>query len=113
MPARKTSELLREAKRYLVGPDLDREGKTQMVCFAIGRVVNKKLIEDRRQQRLMQRIRIALSPYSTVCAWLHYEHGVPMRLLESPRTGRYTPAMQAYRHRWLDSLINEYAAKGD
>lgn len=113
MSARKTSEILREAKKHLVGPDLDRVGKTAMVCYAIGRVVNKKLIEDRRQQRLMQRIRIALHPYATVSAWLHYEHGVPMRLLECPRTGKHTPAVQAYRHRWLDALIQEYAAKGD
>ena len=90
------------AKRHLQGPIQQGEPtKTLMICYAIaacerrGQVSHKTALQARRI--IMKR----LAPNGSCYTWLRNQ-GVPEMHLTSNN-------LQAYRHRWLDALIEEWS----
>lgn len=106
----KTSEFLKIVKRdYLARSYKEyskNENKQRFLCLAIEHV-GEELKESFKADNLMVRIQEALEGKHTVEAWLvangYVEGYVPRR----------DNAVFKYRHRWIDSLIEEYEAKGD
>ena len=106
----KTSEFLKIVKRdYLAAShkEYSKHGnKSRFLCLAI-EYAGDDLKELSKAQKLMTRIQKALEGKHTVEAWLGAKGYVVWYL---PVHGN---AIYEYRHRWIDSLIEEYEAKGD
>ena len=92
------------AKRHLQGPCRRGEEltKTHMICYALNQSerrgqASRKTI-DAAKRVIMRR----LSPCFSCGTWLQNTQGVPARHLTFNN-------LQAYRHRWLDALIEEFS----
>ena len=98
----KSSEKLRRAKKLLWdGVSPCARGLEGHICLALDKAVGWKKSSGLRLV-IMSRLR----PYEGVRTWLREVVGVPWDQLTDEN-------VQAYRHRWLDHLINEYQSKGD
>ena len=104
----KTTEFLKIEKRdYLATSYTDyRENrKHRYLCTAIQHAADN--VEGFSISFLLNRITKALKGSGTVDGWL-LEQGHAS--VSAVRSGN---AMYEYRHRWIDSLIEEYETKGD
>lgn len=105
----KTSELLKRAKRdHLASSqkEYDTTGKSCFLCLAIadaGYITDQRRLADKLQRRITK----ALGAHTSVGTWLMANGHA--------RAGEFNAgnASFEYRHRWIDSLIAEYEAKGD
>ena len=102
---KKTSEVFRAAKHYL---NRGNEDKTDYICVAIEDVERANLVTSRAAYRARAVVGIRLGDSVSVTCWLKDRGFVPMS--ESPLNNKQ---VQKYRHRWLNALIREFAAKGD
>lgn len=108
----KTSDILRQAKVNL------SHYECQGVCSAIIKVPYTPV---RKINAVLTDIRDRLYPYSYITQWLShkmtgikYAETLADEIAISNWRDQFTRAdFQAYRHRWLDQLIQEYQAKGD
>jgi hypothetical protein len=106
----KTSKLLHLAKPYLWdGTSPSHFWQRSFLCYAIQDAA-EAVETDRAAWACIQvrkRIRDDLGGMNTAEDWL-----VRKRHATRAQTNNMKN-MQAYRHRWLAALIDEYAAKGD
>ena len=107
----KTSELLKEAKKNLWDGNGQLINAWAPVCSAVkhtgSRLENRGHKVKNKHAQVCRRIADSLAPHHYVTQWLHYHAGVPAEHLANHKD------VQAYRHRWLDSLIAEYETQGD
>lgn len=100
----KTSELIREAKRYLW--DGTRSSglyyKSRYICFAIADVPLAAVSQCNKAQFLISK---RLGRFETLEDWLKY-NGVRSREMTTKR-------VQAHRLAWMELLAQEFEAKGD
>lgn len=80
---------------------------TTYICWAICHPYEMSTPGQRMAQNMiMSRIK----GYGTVSAWLaHNTLGSFREWMREVRSEQYVDAIQAYRHRWLDSLIEEFS----
>ena len=102
---KKTSEVFRAAKFYL---NRGNEDKTDYICGAIGDVERADLVTARAADRARYVISSRLNEEMSVTHWLKVRGFVPIN--KDPYNN---VQVQKYRHRWLNALIKEFAAKGD
>ena len=105
MKMKKTSEVFRVAKLYL---NRGNEDKTDYICGAIGDAERAKLVTRKAADRARDTIGTRLRDNVTVTSWLKDRGFVPIN--QDPYNNKQ---VQKYRHRWLNALIKEFAAKGD
>lgn len=80
-------------------PYLEEQG---FVCWALGDAYKVGKITTEQQKLAKRLINDRIHPHYTVGTWLNRSAGIPDRL--------FTPkAMEAYRKRWLESLIKEFS----
>ena len=116
----KTSELLKEAANHLSNT-MDDNGE-QFICWAIG-CVNAA---GKRMQRITKEMvtgRLGRGAYgpNTLEGWLESTHGIKCvaaiyngSVMKNYRErSEYYAKVQRTRHAWLDSMIEEFEAKGD
>lgn len=96
---------LKAAKDYLHGPAGMR--MTKYICIALDVVVDRRKALPRTVCALQNEIHRRLDNEITVEDWLFENAGVNLYWSEHSMTGRRE--VQAYRHRWLDALIEEYS----
>lgn len=99
----KTSTILKRAKLCLwdgIFPNF--ESKFMYVCFAIAHAPIKRQ-GGAKKTAVMCEINRRLFPHGSIAQWLCHNLSVETNRVQ----------LQQYRHRWLDSLIKEYEAKGD
>lgn len=109
------ADAFKAAKPFLrIGEnDIVDNGKTTYICYALQTARNKKLISDRQLSRARNIIMYRLDAgkkdgapsRGSVGSWLQIVARVPRKDLSYNN-------VQAYRHRWLDSLIEEFSQKG-
>ena len=106
----KPSDVLKLAKNHLKQPEpskkLDWETYfyvSPYICDAIDHA--GLMMDSNKAVRIADKIRAKISKsingYFSVQQWLEYEKGIHHSELTVKN-------MQAYRHRWLDALIDEY-----
>jgi hypothetical protein len=92
------------AKKHLWNGRTSRAGpgiyKERYICWAID--CDDGPAADRRNSPAKKIIMDRLVGHNTICNWLRYRARVPEELL-TPKN------VQAFRHRWLDSLIVEFS----
>jgi hypothetical protein len=99
----KTSEILTVAKRHLAISEADLyEDKTRYVCVALSHFIGNTKIRG-----LVRRINKSLGGTLSVAGWLYINGHATLQQTNN------TELMQAYRHRWLEALAQEYAEKGE
>ncbi len=112
----KTSGALRCAKAYLwdgKGRLWDHIDQYPFICAALaqahtnGEITYKTLIKARSV--IMRR----LAPCPSVPVWLDTSVGFDYKYYSVRNHAFWTQQIQAYRHRWVDALIEEFKAKGD
>ena len=121
----KSSELLTRAKRHLYVDKNDdyRISKSQFVCVSILIALQDTndaisafnppskrraaKVDEKLADRLTDEITGRLHGKQSVRDWLIAQGHATEEQVHDYST------MQAYRHRWLDSLVQEYQAKGD
>lgn len=114
----KTSEILRRAKKHL-----DMHDSTCGICFAIWEVADPTT--NKKVAALTDDIERRISPFSMAHHWLGL-HLSGMTLKQYLKASALTQAtvrcaaynysdrdVQRWRKRWMDTLIEEYKAKGD
>ena len=104
----KTSEALRRVRDHL------RDGGYMVAherwgCYAAEHLYLRGQIGDRDRTKVKRVLRKHLDGYSSLEAWLEYNHGIPV--------AHCTPAklkkIMATRKAWLTHLIEHYEAKGE
>ena len=80
-------------------PYLEKQG---FLCWAVTAAYEAEMITESQQNLAKSLIEHRICPYNTVGTWLHSSAGIPNREL----TGK---TKQAYRKRWLASLIKEFS----
>lgn len=103
----KTSEAFIEAKNLLSRHSRSSYIKSYYICNALEEARDAGLITQRACSRAQGVIMERLSGYISVIHWLKQHEYIPQS------THPFNKQIQAYRHRWLKSLIKEYQAKGD
>ena len=97
----KKSEMLREAKKFLWDGVSKRNRKEVYICLALSFNVGFKQTNELRKI-IYERI----GGFGSIDKWLHDKYNIPKEQFKNE-------AMQAYRHQWVDMLIEEFEAKGD
>lgn len=114
----KTSQLLREAKKILAksGRQTPRDGerKHRYICTALREAAKRGgartwVIRAKLQGLIHNR----LAPHISLEWWMRGEHGVEFKHYPERGYIAYSSKMQRTRHAWVDSLIEEFKAKGD
>jgi hypothetical protein len=115
----KTSKVYREALKHLWEGNRDSGPSTQFICWSIIYAAGfggspysmDRLLNDipKSYRKAIQIIDDRLYPDSTLTNWL-ITNGI--NVYSMPPAERYKN-VQAYRRRWLESLIAEFEAKGD
>lgn len=106
----KTSEVLKLGKRRLATDGRRTIGEGP-ICFALMAAEAHNEIRSTDYDRVRGIIHDRLGDCITLGVWLLRHHG-----LQEQRAGgttRYYDKLQATRHAWVDSMIKEFAAKGD
>ena len=113
----KTSKVLKHAKKYLAKnrEDIFNPRKEEYICFSVNSAYNhgKIVIYDRDHVKNM--IDDRLGVYSTLEDWLEEVHGIkcPDWDATEDEFEEFVTKMQTTRHAWVDSMIAEFAAKGN
>lgn len=110
----KTSLVLFYAKNHLADSyeDYDSVDKNMYICHAI-----RESLKTYRYLNVSDYIRVRnivesrLDPYTCFESWLRVNHGIDKASFPSPE--EYFNKLQATRHAWVDSMIEEFKAKGD
>jgi hypothetical protein len=100
----KSSEILARAKQYLWDGVTPYSGESFFICITLTRVPYGG--HGFKVRALQKEIERRLDGEVSVRDWLRDKAGVPRSELTQKN-------VQAYRHRWVDHLIEEYVAKGD
>lgn len=113
----KYSEILKRAKKHLSHDFVDFRIKTDkdlFICCAIDYVMDSFNEEDfNKGIELKKTIQKRLGNHYTVESWL-MANNLLLPDLDSPSGFNVSKRqIQAYRHRWLDSLVSEYQSKGE
>ena len=112
-----TSGALRAAKKYLWKGDgswgeFTRDpDKLSYICDSISSAYYEGHITHKAKIAAVKTIMSRLCPHVSVGQWL--EHNVGYRIKFGREHDTYNKQVQAYRHRWVDALIEEFEAKGD
>jgi len=116
----KTSEVFKQAKQYLWDGDCDvyaAQVDVQIyICHAIEEVAFKKKIYDvdsRRNapyKRAKLIIQQRIAPYYGLENWVLAHVEGSHKVLNKAGGAKQ---LQAYRHRWLDALIQEFESLGE
>lgn len=113
----KTSGALRCAKKYLWDAETnlwDHDDKYSHICNALNEAHNNKEITYKALISTRSVIMRRLSPSVSVAEWLEKNVGVRYFSGYIARDHKFwSQQIQAYRHRWVDALIEEFKAKGD
>ena len=112
----KTSTVLKRAKRHLAKNcrELDYTFKESFICYSISSATDNG-VSDTTADRVVTMVQERLAPHATLDTWLDRNHGinrVGCYDLGDTRTA-YLNKIQATRHAWVDSMIEEFEAKGD
>lgn len=114
----KTSKVLKHAKKHLAKNRSEIYGtaKEEYICFSVNSVYSthdKCGYTDR--DRVKNMISDRLGDHSTLEDWLEEYHGIksPDWDADESEFGAFVDKMQHTRHAWIDSMIAEFAAKGD
>lgn len=109
----KTSDILKAAKKNLRCTGRI-DGKIPWICisikYAIGyysRAVPQPQLYP-KEKKLLELIQSRLFPGNTLELWLQVNHGIQIS-----QSIEYRNQIQATRHAWVDSLIEEFESKGD
>lgn len=114
---RTTSGALRVAKQYLWdgtgGWDRYLHDPTMRVyiCDSIRKAYYEEQITQKSMNTATALIMGRLAPHCSVGRWLEINMGY--RAQFGRRHNEYHKQVQAYRHRWLDALIEELKTKGE
>jgi len=108
----KTSQVFKQAKKYLWTGDLnDSFDKSMYICHAISDVGD---IYGRYYhtpyERAKRLIHFRIAPHYDLESWVRSNVKGSHKVLNKASG---TKQLQAYRHRWLDALIEEFESKGD
>ena len=104
----KTSEVLKLGKRYLAKNSKGtKRRKSTAICFALHDARDAKKIDTESGNRVRDMIHQRLGHSITLRQWLWHHHGIETTSVEE------CDKLQATRHAWVDSMIAEFAAKGD
>ena len=112
-----TSGALRAAKRYLWdgtgGWDryLHDLVNRVYICDAISKAYYEEEITRKAMRTATALVTKRISPSGSVGQWLQANVGYRVKFGKGHNA--YYKQVQAYRHRWLDALIEEFNAKGD
>jgi len=79
--------------------EINDEDYYEFICHALGKCWNTLAAEDAAH---IIKTRFKLTSYGTIYAWLDDVAGVDVNLLTDDN-------VQAYKHRWLDSVIKEFS----
>ena len=113
----KMSELFAAAKKKLLRADELEEArlrclnKRTYICYAIGDTRAPKALKEEAEELIMTRLEV----YPFLESWVQNKIGdkAHWAWFAKHSTQEYREKMQATRHAWLDSLIAEFAAKGN
>jgi L-amino acid N-acyltransferase YncA len=113
----KTSGALRCAKKYLWdgtgGWDKylhDLHGRVY-ICDSIRKAYHEEEITRKAMRTATALVMKRISPNGSVGQWLQANVGYRVKFGKGHNA--YYKQVQAYRHRWVDALIEEFKAKGD
>lgn len=99
-------------KRYLAPSYEGRGGKEIFICFALGMVSHRDSDFQNATELAGEVIRHRLGCFSNVDTWLNHELRYPPELRTRTNDDVWTrqrcDLIQAYRHRWVDALIEEF-----
>jgi hypothetical protein len=117
----KTSKALKHAKEYLAKnyAEVDSAEKDQFICWAVSEAQRRRFITDRTEANIKRIIQDRLNAGKVRCTtletWLSVNHGIEHPHYDASENAkrRYVNKIQRTRHAWIDSLIAEFAAKGD
>jgi len=106
MNNKEIADAFRAAKRFLWdGVTLDNHSLTgssnvAFICHAIRKAYDKRLIRNEARQAAVDTVMGRIGRCPTVTVWLRVKAGVQATTAEQ---------RQQYRHRWIDSLIEEFS----
>ena len=111
----KTSEVFKQAKKHLWNGRYVGIRGEEFVCHAIDEVarargINRYSIKFAPYKRAKQIIDQRIAPHGTLYGWVNSRVKGSYRVLNSSQA---TQQMQAYRHRWLDALAQEFESIGE
>ena len=119
----KTSQILKLAKMDLRSPD--HPGGEQFICWAVG-MVDCITSRDATKVKKMISEKLGCDWYAgtgnnTLELWLAAKHNIPevkpilrgKYITNDAEVKAYRDKMQRTRHAWVDSMIEEFEAKGD
>ena len=115
----KTSHILKLAKTYLAKNsnqvNLNFNIYERYICYAVMEVQCKRLITENECRAVHDVIRARLGNYVTLEEWLEDVHGIKQTMWwDSDSACRiYEDKIQKTRHAWINSMIEEFEAKGD
>ena len=111
----KVSEVFKQAKKKLWDGNYKKPRGEEFICHAIFEAAYTRGIRSHtaayapyKRAKLIIEQRIA--PHGTLYGWLTPKVKEAYRVLNS---NGGTQQMQAYRHRWLDALIQEFESLGE
>lgn len=108
----KTSEVFKLAKQHLSTTGDWFAPGSSYICIAIENSTQDNDWDAGEKARAIVQQR--LGEYYTFEDWLHKEHGIHRGPYVKAGTVRqFRDKVQATRHAWLDSMIQEFAAQGD
>jgi hypothetical protein len=114
----KTSNVLKFSKKYL-GKNLKEINscygdKNRFICNAIEIAFEADKVSWKEYKRVRAIISERLDNYITLEHWLRSKHNIGIsKFSVNRRYAAYIKKMQTTRHAWIDSMIAEFAAKGD
>jgi hypothetical protein len=112
----KTSTILKKAKKQLAKDheEVNYTDKESFICYSITAVSEKSGSYD-ETDRVREIVQSRLEPYATLETWLAVNHKIKIADWNSGFSKRnaYIDKIQATRHAWVDSMIEEFKAKGD
>ena len=113
----KTSAVLKKAKRYLAKSRNDHQStdKESFICYSITSAAYSGSVSDKDSDRVQKLVQDRLSPHATLETWLEKVHHIPRVYYDAgfSEIGKYADKLQTTRHAWINSMIEEFEAKGD
>ena len=111
----KTSQVFKQAKKYLWDGDYDVYAQMDVeiyICHAIEEVAEHNAHQSYYMQytHAKRLIQFRIAPHYDLENWVRANVKGAHKVLNKAGGAKQ---MQAYRHRWLDALIEEFEAKGD
>lgn len=95
---------LKEAKKYLAHNDrqFGFENKEAFICWSLDRAWLNGEITEYINEKAQHMIQDRIAPHGTACHWISAVTNTPHETLDQDK-------LQAWRHRWLDSMIKEFS----